>query len=44
MINKSLKKGGILNSSNGPNKSLDLEFSKGYVKESFIIDQIESHF
>ena len=43
-INKSLKKGGILGVvQHRADKSLDLEFSKGYVKESFIIDQIESH-
>ena len=43
-INKSLKRGGILGVvQHRADKSLDLEFSKGYVKESFIIDQIESH-
>ena len=43
-INKSLKKGGIFGVvQHKADENLDLEFSKGYVKESFIIDQIESH-
>lgn len=43
-INKSLKKGGILGVvQHRADESLDSEFNKGYVKESFIIDKIQSH-